>query len=70
VVPTEIFESVVKLSIGHSKLQLFENIGIFWFEVQTHLSQPFEVFRTVDLLIDQGTRHVSFMDMFNDLREE
>ena len=67
---TEIFESVVEFGIGHSKLQLFENIGIVWFEVQTHLSKPLEVSRTDDLLIDQRPCHISFVHMFNDLNQE
>ena len=58
----------MKFGIGHSNLQLFENVGVFRFEVQTHLSQPFEIRGRADSLVDQRSGDVTFVNVFDDLR--
>lgn len=36
-------------------------------KIETHLSEPFEIVAGIDFLINQCPRHISFMDMFDDL---
>ena len=50
--------------------QLLKNVLLLGVEVKPHLTQPFKRFWAWHFGADKFTRHVSLMDMFNDLQNE
>ena len=50
--------------------QLLKNVLLLGVEVKPHLAQPFKRFWAWHFGADKFTRHVSLMDMFNNLQKE
>lgn len=67
---TQVLKAIVELGIRHLNRELLQHVSLLGVEVEAHLTQPLKGLGVVDLVLDEGSRHVPLVHKLCDLNIE